>query len=51
MKNNEFKKLEEKYVELFNERPWILNYMNISDKEKLELLKKSIKEKKRIEID
>jgi len=51
VKNNEFKKLEEKYVELFKERPWILNYMNISDEEKLKILKKSVKEKKRIEID
>ena len=50
MESEEFKKLEEEYIELFKERPWILRYLKISDKEKLDLLRKSVKEKKRIEV-
>ena len=42
------KKLEEDYIELFKERPWILRYLEISDEEKLDLLRKAVKEKKRI---
>lgn len=50
MKDKEFKKLEEEYIELFKERPWIIRYLKISEKEKLDLLRKSVKEKKRIEV-
>lgn len=51
MKEKEFEKLEEEYIELFRERPWILRYLEISDEEKLDLLRKAVKEKKRIEIE
>ena len=49
--NKKYKKLEEEYTMLFKERPWILKYMNLTLEEQLELLEKSIKENKRIEID
>lgn len=42
---------EEEYISLFRERPWILRYLKISEKEKLNILKKAVKEKKRIEIE
>lgn len=50
MEKDDFKILEEKYVELFKERPWILRYLNISDKEKLKVLIDALKTKKRIEL-
>ena len=50
MKKDEFKKLEEKYIELFKERPWILKFLDISDSEKLRLLKEAVRNKRRIEL-
>jgi hypothetical protein len=50
MKKDEFKKLEEKYIELVKERPWILKFLNISDSEKLRLLKEAVRNKRRIEL-
>ena len=50
MKKDKFKELELKYIELFKERPWILKYLDISDEEKLKLLKDAVKNKRRIEL-
>lgn len=48
MNENEFKEMEEKYIELFKERPWILRYLDITNDIKLKLLKQALEEKVRV---
>ena len=50
-KKDSFEKLEWQYVELFNERPWILRYVEKSIEEKIRILETCIKEKRPIDVE